>query len=101
MNFGCCSISQRPRKCVNERSEGESMSEKLEEFMRTYNDKHRIGNPQTRLDVMCGVKAEQYCYCGKKAEYETFSLEGRKFFLCESHFKQNRDARLLKKWKPI
>lgn len=84
--------------CVRE---GESMSEKHEQFEREYVLRHEIGNPQLRLDVPFGVKAEHFCHCGETATHEAWNLEGEKFYLCTAHFIQNRDARLLKKWRQI
>jgi len=75
--------------------EGESASGKTEQFYKQYNEKHRHGNPQLRLDMLCKVKTDHECHCGEKASYEAYSLDGEKFFLCEEHFIQNRDARLL------
>jgi len=81
--------------------EGESMAEKLGDFIRQYNDRHRIGNPQMRLDIGFGVETKRFCYCGEKASYEAVSLDNRKFFLCEVHYVQNRDARLLRRTKKL
>jgi len=77
------------------------MCEKIGDFIKNYNQIHRIGNPQTRLDLGFGAKTEQFCHCGEKASYEAVSLDNRKFFLCERHYRQNRDARLLKRSKRL
>ena len=83
------------------RREGESASGKTEQFYKQYNEKHRVGNPQLRIDTIFGVKADHECYCGEKAVYEVLSLEKKQFYLCKSHFIQNRDARLLRKWRKL
>jgi len=76
------------------------MSEKHEEFEREYVLRHEIGNPQTRLDV-CGVKADHFCHCGEIAVGEAEATNGWKGFLCQGHYEQSRDARLLRRWEKI
>jgi hypothetical protein len=74
--------------------DGLEYKKELLELCRVFLHKHNYppGNPQRQL---FSVKADHECYCGEKAGYEAYSLEGEKFFLCEAHFNQNRDARLL------
>lgn len=81
--------------------EGESASGKAEQFFKHYNEKHRVGNPQLRIDTAFGVKADHECYCGEKASHEAWNYKNERFYLCTAHFNQNRDARLLRKWKVI
>lgn len=49
--------------CVRE---GESMSQKVEQFMEQYNQIHRVGNPQMMLERF-GVDVKLICFrCGGK-----------------------------------
>jgi len=68
-------------------------------FLRKHN--YPPGNPQTQLLSQSNVKIEHDCYCGEKATHEAWSLENQRFYLCTSHYEQNRDARLLKRSKKI
>jgi len=77
--------------------DGLEYKKELLEMCRVFLRKHNYppGNPQTQLFLESSVKADRECHCGEKADYEAWNLEGQKFFLCEAHFNQNRDARLL------
>lgn len=82
--------------------EGESASEKTEQFFKQYNEKHRVGNPQTVITKFSGEsKSTAKCFCGEPATHHVEANNGWKGFLCASHYEQNREARLLKKWKMV
>jgi len=60
------------------------------------------GNSQTLISVFTGQeKIVRKCHCGEKAIGEAVATNGWQGFLCEAHYEQSRDARLLKKWKVI
>ena len=86
--------------------EGRTVSEMVVEYICDYVRHHELGNPQQTLTYLLEhekpYRANAHkCYCGEKAEYEVLSLEKKQFYLCESHFIQNRDARLLRKWRKL
>ena len=84
--------------------EGEAMSDKIEVWILQYNQKHRVGNPQLRIDYTLGLVNQQKCGregCGLPAIGKAWAKNGWQGFLCRSHYEQSRDARLLKKWKAI
>jgi len=80
--------------------DGLEVKRELLQLCRVFLSKHNYppGNPQTQLFK---EKTDHECYCGEKAIYEAVSLDNRKFFLCERHYRQNRDARLLRRTKKL
>jgi len=65
------------------------------EFLRKHN--YPPGNPQTQL---FNEKATaQVCWCGEEAIGEAVATNGWQGLLCQGHYEQSRDARLLRRWK--
>ena len=84
--------------------EGESMCEKIESWILQYNDRHRKGNPQLRIDYTLRLINQQKCGrddCDFPAVGRAEAKTGWKGFLCADHYEQSRNARLLRKWKEI
>lgn len=85
--------------------EGTSLSkfivEKIEEYVRL----HEPGNPQQRLDTIAKLgkpyraDAQQCSICGETAIGKAKATNGWQGLLCQRHYEQSRDARLLRKWK--
>jgi len=80
--------------------DGLEVKRELLQLCRVFLSKHNYppGNPQTQL---FNEKTNQQCYCGEKASHQAWSLEKEMFYLCEEHYQQNRDARLLRRTKKL
>jgi len=79
--------------------EGESGSQKLRDYMRNYNQIHRIGNPQRLLESY-GSELTLICvYCGKGG-FKTLrpvKTPGGEMSVCPDCYKDLEERRLIKK----
>ena len=76
------------------------------EAINTFLKKHNWppGNSQTVMEVFCNPKradAQQCSICEETAIGKAKATNGWQGLLCQRHYEQSRDARLLRKWKPI
>ena len=82
--------------------EGQSLSQKFVKFCADYVHLHGPGNPQLLVTSFFGEsQLKTKCHCGGLASHEVWAENGWHGYLCKSCFCRDREAGLLKRWKPL